>query len=36
MLQYHPQAGDAAKIVIAWVDGQPLDDLKSFNFAAGC
>ncbi|MGH7572257.1 MAG: Ig-like domain-containing protein [Gemmatimonadota bacterium] len=36
VLQSRPQAEDQAVIVIAWVDGQPLDDLKSFNFAANC
>ncbi|MGH7556667.1 MAG: PKD domain-containing protein [Gemmatimonadota bacterium] len=36
VLQSRPSADDQALIVIAWVDGQPLDDLKSFNFAADC
>ncbi len=36
VLQFRPQAEDQAKIVVAWVDGQPLGDLKTFNFAANC
>ncbi|MGH7564750.1 MAG: PKD domain-containing protein [Gemmatimonadota bacterium] len=36
VLQFRPQAEDQAKIVVAWVDGQPLADLKSLNFAASC
>ncbi len=36
VLQFRPTAEDQGKIVIAWVDGLPLLDLKSFNFAANC
>jgi hypothetical protein len=34
--RYTPKPDDKGKIVRAWVDGQTLDDLKSFNFAARC
>ena len=36
VLQFRPQAEDQARIAIAWVDGQPLDTLAAFNFAASC
>jgi hypothetical protein len=36
ILQFRPTAEDQGKIVVAWIDGQPLIDLKSFNFAANC
>ena len=35
-LQFRPSEADQAKIVVAWVDGQPLSDLKSFNFSPSC
>ncbi len=34
--RYTPSAEDANQIIIAWVDGQPLNDLASFNFRADC
>jgi hypothetical protein len=34
--RYTPSDTDANQIIIAWVDGQPLDDLTSFNFRADC
>jgi hypothetical protein len=36
VLQFRPTAEDQGKIVVAWVDGLPLIDLKSFNFAPNC
>jgi hypothetical protein len=36
VLHFRPTAEDQGKIVVAWVDGLPLIDLKSFNFAASC
>ncbi|MGH7587269.1 MAG: PKD domain-containing protein [Gemmatimonadota bacterium] len=36
VLQYRPSASDQGRIALVWVDGQPLEDLKTFNFAPGC
>ncbi|HKY61537.1 MAG TPA: hypothetical protein VJP59_11055 [Gemmatimonadota bacterium] len=36
VLQFRPTAEDQGKIVVAWVDGLPLVDLKTFNFAPNC
>lgn len=36
VMQYRPVADDQGKIVVAWVDGLPLLDLKNFNFKPGC
>ena len=36
VLQYRPSASDQGRIALVWVDGQPLEELKTFNFAPGC
>ena len=36
VLQFRPTSEDQGKIVVAWVDGLPLLDLRTFNFAASC
>ncbi|MCK5440142.1 MAG: hypothetical protein KAI97_09370, partial [Gemmatimonadetes bacterium] len=36
IFNYVPSEMDRSQIIIAWVDGQPLDQLTSFNFRANC
>ena len=36
VLQYRPPASDQGRIAFIWVDGQPQEDLKTFNFAPNC
>ena len=36
VFNYVPTEDDLLKIIIAWVDGRPLDQTKSFNFRANC
>jgi hypothetical protein len=36
IFNYVPVESDRSQIIIAWVDGQPLDQLTSFNFRANC
>jgi hypothetical protein len=36
IFNYVPTEEDRSQIIIAWVDGQPLNQLTSFNFRADC